>query len=102
MASNSRVERTCSTQFRQPSDSRARSVWPEGVWMADQFLYFTELMGMPVLDVRGRRIGRVKDAALVPLVNPSRIDRYLVGGGESWLTVRYAQVQSVELGRGIH
>jgi len=69
--------------------------------MADNLLFFTELTGMPVLDLKGRRIGRVRDAALVPLVNPSRIDRYLVGGGESWLTVRYDQVQSVELGRGI-
>jgi magnesium transporter len=69
--------------------------------MADNLLFFTELTGMPVLDLKGRRIGRVKDAALVPLVNPSRIDRYLVGGGESWLTVRYDQVQSVALGRGI-
>ena len=33
--------------------------------MADQFLYFTELLGMPVFDLKGRRIGRVKDAALV-------------------------------------
>ncbi len=69
--------------------------------MADHILYFTELTGMPVLDLKGRRIGRVRDAALVPLVNPSRIDRYLVGGGESWLTVRYDQVRSVALGRGI-
>jgi magnesium transporter len=69
--------------------------------MADNLLFFTELTGMPVLDLKGRRIGRVRDAALVPLVNPSRIDRYLVGGGESWLTVRYDQVQSVEIGRGI-
>jgi len=69
--------------------------------MADNILYFTELTGMPVLDLKGRRIGRVRDAALVPLVHPSRIDRYLVGGGESWLTVRYDQIQSVQLGRGI-
>jgi len=69
--------------------------------MADNILFYTELTGMPVLDLKGRRIGRVRDAALVPLVHPSRIDRYLVGGGESWLTVRYDQVQSIELGRGI-
>ena len=56
---------------------------------------------MPVLDVRGRRIGRVKDAAIVPLVNATRIDRFLVGGGETWLTVRYDQIRSVELGYGI-
>jgi sporulation protein YlmC with PRC-barrel domain len=35
--------------------------------MADNFLYFTELLSMPVLDLKHRRIGRVKDAALVPL-----------------------------------
>ncbi|HEX3877231.1 MAG TPA: CBS domain-containing protein [Bryobacteraceae bacterium] len=69
--------------------------------MADQLLYFTELLGMPVFDIKGRRIGRVKDAALVPLVHPSRIDRLLVGGGETWLTVRYDQVRSVALGYGI-
>ena len=49
--------------------------------MADNLLYFTELLSMPVLDLKGRRIGRVKDAAMVPLVHPSRIDRFLVGGG---------------------
>jgi Mg/Co/Ni transporter MgtE len=69
--------------------------------MADQLLYFTELMSMPVLDLKGRRIGRVKDAAIVPLVNATRIDRFLIGAGESWLTVRYDQVRSVELGYGI-
>ena len=69
--------------------------------MADQFLYFTELLGMPVFDLKGRRIGRVKDAALVPLVHSSRIDRFLVGVGATWLTVRYDQVRSVALGYGI-
>src|SRR5215510_12876279 len=69
--------------------------------MADTHLYFTELMGMPVLDIRSRRIGRVKDAALVPLVHPSRIDRFLVGGGLAWLSVRYDQVRMVSLDQGI-
>ena len=69
--------------------------------MAEQLLYFTELLGMPVFDLKGRRIGRIKDAALVPLVHPSRIDRYLVGAGDSWLTIRYDQVRSVVLGYGI-
>jgi CBS domain-containing protein/sporulation protein YlmC with PRC-barrel domain len=69
--------------------------------MAENLLYFTELAGMPVLDLKGRRIGRVKDAALVPLVHSSRIDRYLVGGGDAWLVVRYDQVQSIALGEGI-
>jgi len=56
---------------------------------------------MAVFDVKGRRIGRVKDAALVPLVNSSRVDRYLVGGGDVWLTVRYDQVKSISLTDGI-
>ena len=70
--------------------------------MADTFLFFTELMSMPVHDVRGRRIGRVKDAALVPVAHPSRIDRVLVGGGDAWLMVRYDQIRSVQLGKGIY
>ena len=69
--------------------------------MADNLLFFTELVAMPVFDVKGRRIGRVRDAALVPLVHPSRIDRLLMGGGDAWLTVRYDQVRSIQLGRGI-
>jgi sporulation protein YlmC with PRC-barrel domain/CBS domain-containing protein len=69
--------------------------------MLDHFLFFTELASMPVYDVKGRRIGRVKDVALVPLVNSSRIDRYLVGGGDAWLTVRYDQIRSISLDRGI-
>ena len=63
--------------------------------MADNLLYFTELVSMPVFDLKGRRIGRVKDAALVPLVHPSRIDRFLVGGADAWLTIRYDQVRSI-------
>jgi sporulation protein YlmC with PRC-barrel domain/CBS domain-containing protein len=70
--------------------------------MADNLLFFTELLSMPVLDLKGRRIGRVKDVALVPLVHASRIDRLLVGGnGYSWLTVRYDQVRSIFLDDGI-
>jgi magnesium transporter len=69
--------------------------------MADNFLFFTELMSMPVHDVRGRRIGRAKDAALVPLAHASRIDRVLVGGADAFLTIRYDQIRSIVLGRGI-
>jgi CBS domain-containing protein/sporulation protein YlmC with PRC-barrel domain len=65
--------------------------------MLENFLFFTELVSLPVNDVRGRRLGRVKDAALVPVVNPSRIDRYLVGGGDAWLTVRSDQIRSISL-----
>jgi magnesium transporter len=70
--------------------------------MADNLLFFTELLSMPVLDLKGRRLGRVKDAALVPLVHSARIDRLLVGGnGYSWLTVRYDQVRSIFRDDGI-
>ena len=70
--------------------------------MADQeMLFLTELLGLKVFDLKGRRIGVVKDAALVPLVDPVRIDRYLVGGGWTWLTVRHDQIQSISLD-GIH
>ncbi len=65
--------------------------------MAESILYFTELLGLPVLDVKGRRIGRVRDAALVPLIHPARIDRFLVGGGWAWLTIRYDQIASISL-----
>ena len=69
--------------------------------MADNLLFFTELVSMPVLDLKGRRIGRVKDAALVPLLHASRIDRFLIGGGDAWLTVRFDQIASIALGTGI-
>lgn len=65
--------------------------------MADQHLFSTELLGLSVYDLRRRKIGRVKDAAIVPLVNPLRVDRYLVGGGFAWLSIRYDQVQSISL-----
>ena len=66
--------------------------------MAENFLYFTELLGLPVYDLKRRRIGRVRDAALVPLIHPSRIDRYLVGAGSSWLSVRFDQIATISLG----
>src|ERR1035437_9822786 len=69
--------------------------------MADNLLFFTELVGMPVFDLKHRSIGRVRDAAIVPLMHSSRIDRVLGGGGDSLLTVRYDQIQSIALGKGI-
>ena len=56
---------------------------------------------MPVVDLKGRRIGRVKDAAIVPLVHASRIDRLLVGGADAWLAIRYDQVHAISLEKGI-
>ena len=69
--------------------------------MAEPILYFTELLALPVFDLKGRRLGRVKDAALVPLIDPARVDRFLVGAGVTWLSVRYDQVSRISLD-GIH
>ena len=63
----------------------------------EDILFLTELLGLKVFDLRGRRIGTVKDAAIVPLVDPVRVDRFLIGSGSAWLTVRYDQVRSVGL-----
>lgn len=60
-------------------------------------LFFTELVGLKVYDLKGRKLGRVRDAAIVPLVNAVRVDRYLLGGGWAWLTVRHDQVQRISL-----
>ena len=65
------------------------------------FLFFTEMIGMPVYDLKHRRIGRVKDAAIVPLIHPARVDRFLVGAGASWLSVRYDQISTISLRGGI-
>src|ERR1041385_9482337 len=69
--------------------------------MVDQRLFFTELLGLKVFDLKGRTLGVVKDAAIVPLLDPVRVDRYLIGSGAAWLTVRHDQVRSVSLD-GIH
>ena len=65
--------------------------------MAETLLFLTELLGLPVHDLKGRRIGRIRDCAIVPLLDPFRVDRYLVGGGWSWLTIRYDQIASIGL-----
>ena len=69
--------------------------------MADQFLFLTELLGLRVYDLKGRKLGVVRDAALVPLADPVRIDRFLISGDSTLLTVRYDQVRSITLS-GIH
>jgi len=69
--------------------------------MPGELLYFTELVGLKVYDLKGRRIGRVEDAALVPLVDPVRVDRYLIRAGWVSLTVRHDQIRSLSLD-GIH
>lgn len=69
--------------------------------MAEQFLFLTELFGLKVYDLKGRSLGAVKDAAIVPLVDPVRVDRFLIGGDGTLLTVRYDQVKTISL-KGIH
>src|SRR3984893_1566584 len=69
--------------------------------MADEILFLTELLGLKVYDLKGRTLGVVKDAAIVPLIHPSRVDRFLLGGGWAWLTIRHDQVRSISLD-GIH
>ncbi len=65
-------------------------------------LFLTELVGLKVFDLKGRRIGAVRDAAIVPLIDPSRVDRFLIGGGGwAWLSIRYDQVKSISID-GIH
>lgn len=63
--------------------------------MADGILYLTELLGLQVYDLKGRKLGVLRDAAVVPLVHPARIDRYLIGGGWAWLSIRHDQIRSI-------
>src|SRR3974377_609049 len=67
----------------------------------DNVLFLTELLGLKVYDLKGRRIGVVRDAAVVPVVHPARVDRFLVGAGYTWLNVRHDQVAEITLS-GIH
>jgi magnesium transporter len=63
-----------------------------------ELLFLTELLGLRVHDLKGRVIGRVKDAAIVPMLHASRVERYLVGTGATWLTIRAEQVARIDLG----
>ena len=64
--------------------------------MAEEILYLTELLGLKVYDLKGRRIGTLRDAAIVPLIDPVRLDRYLVGAGPGWLSIRYDQIDTID------
>src|SRR5947209_5746350 len=67
----------------------------------EEFLYLSELIGVRVFDLKGKLIGTLRDAALVPLIDPVRLDRYLVGAGPGWLSIRYDQVHRID-SEGIH
>jgi sporulation protein YlmC with PRC-barrel domain/CBS domain-containing protein len=66
-----------------------------------EILYLSELLKVEVYDLKGRRIGTLRDAALVPLIDPIRLDRFLVGAGPGWLSIRYDQIQTIGTD-GIH
>src|SRR3954471_6509899 len=63
----------------------------------DEILYLTELVGLQVFDLKGKKLGKLRDAALVPLIDPVRVDRYLVGAGPAWLSLRHDQIASIDL-----
>ncbi len=65
--------------------------------MAEQLLYLTELLGLKVYGLKMRVLGRVSDAALVPVVHPVRVDRLFIGGAFTWLTVHQQQIQRIGL-----
>ncbi len=65
--------------------------------MPEAFLFVTELVGLAVYDLKGRRIGRIRDGAILPVADPFRVDRFLIGAGGAWLTVRHDQVGSISL-----
>ncbi|MBV9302874.1 MAG: magnesium transporter [Acidobacteriaceae bacterium] len=69
--------------------------------MAEEVVYLTELLGTKVYDLKGRKIGVFRDAAIIPLIDPVRIDRYLVGAGPGWLSIRYDQIRTINPD-GIH
>jgi magnesium transporter len=69
--------------------------------VTDNILFLTELLGLKVYDLKGRRIGVIRDAAVVPLIDPARVDRFLVGTGYTWLSVRHDQVGEISFS-GIH
>jgi magnesium transporter len=63
----------------------------------DEILFLTELLGLMVYDLRNRRLGQVRDALLIPMIDGSRVDRFLISGGWSWLNVRYDQVKKISI-----
>ena len=77
-----------------------KDVMQDGI-AGDQHVYLTELLGLKVYDLKGRKIGKLRDAALVPLIDPVRVDRFLVGAGETWLSIRHDQVREIDA-HGIH
>ena len=57
--------------------------------MAEDVVYLSELLSLKVFDLKGRHIGSLRDAALVPLIGPIRLDRFLGGAGPAWFFFIY-------------
>jgi len=64
--------------------------------MAEEIIYSQSLLGVKVTP-EGKKIGTLRDAALVPLIDPS-VWIVIVGAGPGWLSIRYDQVQSIGAG----
>jgi len=83
-----------------PVSARSRETLPsamtESLSTSEDVLYLTELLGLRVYDLKGRLIGTLRDAALVPLVDPVRVDRFLVGAGPGWLSIRHDQIGRID------
>lgn len=59
---------------------------------AARLVYLTELTGMRLIGPQGARIGRVREAAVVPREHPRRIAQFLFGSGSTRFAVRWNQV----------
>ncbi len=59
-----------------------------------RLVYLTELTGMRLIGPQGTRIGRVREAAVVPREHPRRISQFLFGSGRTKFAVRWDQVRA--------
>src|SRR5882724_4915654 len=91
------VERTADHWYSRSVQAFTRCLQLGRFSMPETLLFLTELLGLPVYDLKGRRIGRVRDSAVLPVVDPFRVVRYLIGAGPAWLTVRHDQIRSISL-----
>ena len=57
-----------------------------------RLVYLTELTGMRMIGPQGTRIGRVREAAVVPREHPRRIARFLFGWGRTKFAVGWDQI----------
>jgi len=60
-------------------------------------VYLTELTGMRLEDPTGRRIGRVRDAAVAPGEHSRRVSRFLFGDSKTLFSIRHDQIAQISL-----